>query len=94
MANVGTATINFGAAPGSSRASVVVSDANILSNSYAEAWLMADTTSDHNGEEHELIAGKVSFTCGSVQAGVGFTIYAVSDSLRLTGAVQVRWIWA
>lgn len=93
----GTATIDFGATPGTNTASVTVTgQSGILSGSLVEAFLMADTTvsgsAGHNEPEHQLLAGKVGLTCGEVIAGTGFTIHAVSE-LRLTSTIQVRWVW-
>lgn len=94
MSSVGTATLSFGAAPGSSTATVAVTgQAAIGANDYAEAFLMGDATADHNAPEHTLFKRLVGLTCGSVTAGTGFTITAESE-LRLTGAVKCRWVWS
>ncbi len=95
MGAQGTATIDFGAAPGSNATSVVITgQASIGVGSLCEAWMMADTTasgaSGHNEEEHKLVP--IKLTCGAIAAGVGFTIFAVSE-FRLTSTFQVRWVW-
>jgi hypothetical protein len=95
MGATGTATIDFGAAPGTNVTSVVVTgQTGILSGSFAEAFMMADSTvsgaTGHNAEEHKLVP--IKLTCGSVVAGTGFTIFAES-SWRLTSTFQVRWVW-
>lgn len=91
MGAQGTATIDFGAAPGGNTAQVnVTGQTGILAGSLAEAWIMADSTADHNAEEHMIVP--VLCTCGSVSAGTGFTIYARSE-WRLSGTFQVRWVW-
>jgi hypothetical protein len=89
----GTATLNFGAAPGSSVATVVVPDATIGATDGAEAYFMAQSTANHNAEEHMLFRRLVGLTCGSVVASTGFTITAESE-LRLTGLVACRWATA
>jgi hypothetical protein len=88
----GTAVVNFGAAPGSSVASVAVTgQASIGSGSHCEAFLMGDSTATHNAEEHAF--APIRFVCRDVIAGTGFTIYATTE-LRLTGTFTVRWVWA
>lgn len=89
----GSATLDFGAAPGSQKAQVdVTGQTGILSaSSLAEAFMMADSTVDHNVDEHQFVS--VKLTCGNLVDGVGFTIYAVSIDLVLTGTFMVRWVW-
>lgn len=94
MPGKGTATLSFGTAPGTNIASVAVTGiAAISPGDYAEAFLMADTSADHNTEEHRLIAGYSRFCCDQPVTSTGFTITMTSD-LRLTGDVAVRWVWS
>ena len=94
MGATGTATIDFGAAPGGNRAPdlVVTGQAAILSGSYVEAWMAADTSADHNVEEHALAATWTAFACGAIAAGTGFTIFGRAKT-ALTGVWTVRWVW-
>lgn len=78
MGAQGTATIDFGAFPGKSDASVAVSQGSILADSLAEAWLFPVATADHTADEHMVETIKV--TAGNVVAGVGFTIYAFNTN--------------
>lgn len=88
----GTATIDFGSAPGTNLVSVVVTgQAAILSGSHVEAFMMGDATATHNADEHQFV--QIRLVCGSVVAATGFTIFA-STLLRLTGTFSVRWVWA
>lgn len=91
----GTATINFGAHPGSNEASVAVTGQTTISaTSKAEAWIMADdTTSDHTANDHRYAELFLSLTCGTPTAGVGFTIYARAID-KLTGQFAVRYVWS
>ena len=91
----GTATINFGTAPGTSIASVVVTgQAAIGAGSRIKVWFQGDTTADHNSYEHMLIMpSAVSLVAGDISNGVGFTIYA-STELRITGNIACRWEWS
>lgn len=96
MANaIGTATINFGAHPGSNEASVVVTGQGTISaTSKVEAWVMGeDTSSNHTAEDHRYLPQFASFTCGTPTAATGFTIYARSIH-KLTGNYTLRWVWS
>jgi hypothetical protein len=74
-ANVGTATIDFGAFPGSSHASVVVTgQAGIVAGSVVQAWIRPVATADHSADEHMLETLKVH--ASSIVAGTGFTVNA------------------
>ena len=71
-----TATLDFGAFPGASDASVFVSAPTIGAGSLVEAWIFPAATTDHTADEHLVETIKV--IAGGVQAGVGFTIYGVN----------------
>lgn len=90
----GTATINFGAYPGSNEASVnVTGQTNILATSKVDAFVMADdTSSDHTASDHRYFECFTNLTCGTPTASTGFTIYARSTE-KLTGQWTVRWVW-
>ena len=91
----GTATIDFGAFPGSNEASVAVTGQGTISGtSKAEAYVMGDDTSGtHTASDHRYFAALVGLTCGTPSAGTGFTIY-VRSTEKLTGTFSVRWVWA
>ena len=79
MGAQGTATLDFGAFPGQSDASVAVTgQANIASGSLVEAWIHPVATADHSADEHMLETLKVF--AGNISAGVGFTIYGFNTS--------------
>jgi hypothetical protein len=89
----GTAIINFGSAPGTNMASIIVTgQTGILITSNVQAFVMDDSTSDHISYEHIMFPMAAQLVCNTVVAGTGFTITAVS-TLRLTGAFSVRWFW-
>ena len=93
MGALGTAVVDFGASPGSQVGSVVITgQAGIVAGSHAEAWIMGDTTADHNEEEHEVISMVSGVVCRDIVTGVGFTIRIISP-LDITGLVSVRWGW-
>lgn len=94
MAATGSATIDFGTAPGGTEASVSVSgQTEILTTSHAEAFFMREASADHTAEDHSYAAIFCALTCGEPTAATGFTIYARSTE-ALTGAFKVRWVWA
>ena len=85
--------LNFGASPGSNTASAVVTgQAAILSTSVAQAFFMADTTSDHGPQDHMFAALVTSLVCGAIVPGTGFTIYATASD-NIIGTFYVRFVW-
>lgn len=93
-ANTGTATIDFGAFPGTSEASVeVTGQAEISTTSKAEAWLMSDSTSDHTESDHRYASLLIGLTCGTPTLATGFTIHARCLD-KMQGTFAVRWVWA
>lgn len=91
----GTATMDFGAFPGSNEASIVVTGQDSIGlGSKAESFVMADdTTTDHTASDHRYFAALVGLSCGTPVAGTGFTIYARSTE-KLQGTFALRWVWA
>jgi hypothetical protein len=91
----GTATINFGSAPGTNIASVVVTGQGAIgASSRIKVWFQGGSTADFNEYEHLFILpGSVSLMAGTIVNGVGFTIYATTQ-LRIRGNVVCRWEWS
>lgn len=78
MGAQGTTTIDFGAFPGKSDASVAVTgQAAIVAGSLVEAWLYPVATADHSADEHMVESIRV--VAGNIVAGTGFTIYAFNS---------------
>jgi hypothetical protein len=76
MGAQGTVSLDFGAFPGASDASVAVTgQAGILGGSLVEAWILPAATADHSADEH--IAEELMVFAGNVVGGTGFTIYGV-----------------
>ena len=100
MATTGTATLNFGSASSKTLDTSVdvTGQAGILSGSKVEAFLMADTTSDHSADEHVMARTMFELVCGNIVAGTGFTIYAAcADYVAkagLTGQFTIQWVWS
>lgn len=79
-ANVGTATVDFGAFPGSSHATVAVTgQASIVAGSVVQAWIRPVATADHSADEHMLETIKVH--ASDIVAGTGFTINAFNAGM-------------
>lgn len=77
--NFGTTTVDFGAFPGKSDASIgVTGQAAIVAGSKVNAWLRLEATADHSADEHMVESLRV--LAGNIVAGTGFTIYARNDS--------------
>ncbi len=103
MGAQGNTTVNFGAFPGASDASVTITgQTGIASDSLVEAWIRPVATADHTADEHMVETIKVF--AGGIAAGTGFTIYAFNSSelnepglngkgTRLYGLFTVAWVW-
>ena len=90
----GNATLDFGAFPGSSDTSVVVTgQTGITTSSFVEAWLVPTATADHSADEHVVETIKV--IAGNIVNDTGFTIYGVNtgNNSRIYGTWSVSWVW-
>ena len=77
MGAQGTTTVDFGAFPGKSDASVAITGQTaILSGSLVEAWMFPTATVDHSADEH--VIEPLEIYAGAVVAGTGFTVYALN----------------
>ena len=90
----GTATLDFGAAPGTGITSVAVTgQPGIVAGSRIKAWVKG-ATADHSEYVHSRIfPNRIGVGIGDVVAATGFTIHAETE-LRLTGTVAVQWEYA
>ncbi len=77
--NRGAVQIDFGAFPGTTDTTLAVAVTQISSGSVVECFVMPAATTDHSVDEHWLDPPEVF--AGSVNAGVGFTIYAKAKDL-------------
>lgn len=96
MAGSGTATLDFGAIPGKTDASVAVTgQTGILAGSLVGAWMRPVATADHTADEHRL--EPLHIHAGDIVAGTGFTIYghlqALGGSHKAYGQWTVAWAW-
>lgn len=75
----GKTTIDFGAFPGSSDATVTVTgQTGITTGSVIQAWLAPENTADHTADEHRIET--ISVCAGNIVAGTSFDIYAQNTS--------------
>lgn len=95
MATTGTGSIDFGAFPGASDATLVITgQGSILAGSRVSAWLEATATADHSADEHRV--EDISVLAGAIVPGTGFTIYATYMGMGDTmpyGLWTVGWAW-
>lgn len=101
----GTTTVDFGAFPGSSHATMAITgQAAIVAGSLVEAWIRPVATADHSADEH--IFESIQVIAADIVAGTGFTIHAKNTSelfdttnsidkqgTRLYGLWTVAWAW-
>ena len=93
MAAGGKTTVDFGAFPGKTDATVAVTgQTGILAGSLVEAWIVPDATADHSADEHWVDPPMVF--AGNIVAGTGFTIYGVlalkSDAKPVSDSQRIR----
>jgi hypothetical protein len=95
MGAQGTATLDFGAFPGTPQASIAVTgQTGILSTSLVEAWIFPPGgTVDHSEDEH--IVENFSVIAAKIVAGTGFTIFGESlpPSINIYGTWKIAWCW-
>lgn len=83
MGAQGTGSINFGAFPGASDATLVITgQTGIGAGSLVEAWILPAATADHSSDEHVVNPPRI--VAGNIVGGTGFTIYGLNDD-RVTG---------
>lgn len=90
----GTATLDFGADPGSSHATLAVASAAIASGSIPEAFIYPVATADHSADEH--MVENIKVCARDVVAGVGFTIHGTEgpgNAGKIWGQWNVGWAW-
>ena len=86
----GVATVDFGAFPGGTDASVsVTGQSTVLNGDAPTAWVRAAATPEHSVDEHRV--EPITVTVGVPTPGVGFTIYANAPGRRLYGRWSIGW---
>ena len=90
MSSSGSAILDFGSTP-TDAATLAISDANILSSSLVDAWLVAMPTANKLADDHWFDSVKVM--AGSIVNAVGFTIYGKCTQGTASGKFTVHWVW-
>ena len=86
----GVATIDFGALPGKSDATLAVTgQAGIVAGSAVVATIRPTATAEHSADEHAI--EEIDICAGNIVAATGFTVYAKTRNLRLYGQWSVAW---
>ncbi len=89
----GTATIAFGATPTAEGSIDVTGQTAILSTSFVEAFIMAESTATNDTTDHQFAGVSVKLVCGNISVGTGFTIYATCIAGLITGDLKVKWVY-
>jgi len=88
----GNATIDFGAFPGHTDASVAITGkSGILADSVVRVAKRIEASADHSADEHWVERFKVE--AGAIDVGVGFTVYAKAEVGRMWGQWNISWNW-
>lgn len=89
MATQGTATVDFGATP-VDNATFTISDGSLSGLTYAEAWVMRDSTGDNSVDEHETLGSLARLTCSI--SGTDLTVYCELLAGFVTGTFKIRYV--
>lgn len=90
----GTAVIDFGNTPIDEASVDVIDQDFILATSQVRVSMQTDTMLNNTADDHLMAANSLSFTTGIPIAGVGFTIFAVSNFALWTKRFRVHWRWS
>jgi hypothetical protein len=94
MATTGNATLDFGASPGKTDASVTITgQAAIVSGSFVEAWIRVPVGGTANHTMDECWVENITVRAGNISAGTGFTIYGKCNLGNAVGQFSIDWVW-
>ena len=94
MGAQGHTTIDFGAAPGGTTQSAIVSitgQAGIVAGSDVEAWIRCEDSSDHSKDEHFI--ENIRVRAGNIASGTGFDLWGEVVFGSAYGVWNVSWVW-
>lgn len=94
MARSGQSLLDFGAAPGVTDATLAVTGQDdIAAGATVGVFIVPTATDDHSADEHVVDPPRVY--AGNVAAGVGFTIYGITNTNQpVYGKWTVGWRWS
>lgn len=93
----GTAVLDFGAYPGTDKATIAVTgQTSIAGTSLVEPWIIPEATAIHAEDEVAMLTHFVfvSVPTSTIVAGTGFTIVGVSHDGFMWGTFKVGWAWS
>lgn len=96
MGAQGTATLDFGAFPGTDVATFAVTgQAAILADSLVEPWIIPEATAEHSEEEVTMLTAfvVVSAPTSLIVPATGFSVRGVIHNGFLWGTLKVGWVW-
>jgi len=82
-------TVNFGSAP-VDEATFVISDAALAGLTYAEAFVMRESTADNDVDAHMVLATFWKFACSI--SGTDLTIEGNAWGVLTTGTFKLRYV--
>ena len=76
----------------------VTGQVGLLSTSLVEAWIGNAGTADHSWLDHAVINSQgASFHCSQISpdtgSGNGSFVITVILNVRITGALNINWVW-
>lgn len=93
MGAQGTAIIDFSTTPSDEATVTVTGQAGIIAGSHVEAFVMRESHTDNDVDEHEMLATLGRMVCGNIVAGTGFDIKCELIGLLAINKFNVRWVW-
>lgn len=97
MSAQGTVVLDFGAFPGTDKATVAVTGQSaILGTSLVEPWIIPEATAVHSEDEVTMLTAFVfvSVPTSTIIAGTGFTIVGVCHDSPMWGTFKIGWAWS
>ena len=85
----GTTVVDFGSTPVDS-ATFAVIDAGLSGLTYAEAWIMRDSTASNSVDEHETLGAMMRIMCSI--AATTLTLYCELLGGFVSGQVSIRYV--
>lgn len=88
MGTQSTTTVDFGAVP-VDEGSFVIVDANLAGLTYAEVWIMMDSTADNTVLDHEIANALMRTACSI--SGTNLTVHCFVEAGLVTGQFKLRY---
>ena len=89
MGTQNTTTVDFGATPVDEGTFAIV-DAALSGLTYAEAWIMRDSTANNTVLNHEIANAFIRLSCSI--SGTTLTIHCFLEAGLVTGLIKIRYV--